>query len=773
MKKQKSFFIRFLWLLVVASLSLSLVSCATGSNETQSTTHVRVAEDAGDENFSLAASYFYAKEIEKYEPKNMRYSVLLDQTSYENGFALLYLVTSNFVDEFQEEKKALLELSLDVEGEENPWDTGRYYGEESYHVVYYDMLGKIEDVFVFGYGQDEYIYSVLDIKAKADGQISLIIATYSNCSLYTIDKDRKEISSSAFLQPNDSGMYAFTAEMDDAGRIYLMGDTSKTSYVSVYNASGYEISTVELYQNHYEDNSSDFFAGKIFSSGDKVYATGATIENYEEEYWMCEVNPFSYDLGEKIPVAMPPIIYQIESGNPAAYIAEDGLYPFSASKGISDPVLLWKDVDFDLGQFPYSSYFISEDTILIHVGVENGSRSYILEKSGRNLNADKTILKVGAFIPGAVEDLNRMVYEFNQYSKEYRIEIENYGDFWGYGEDYTMILQTLREEQRNGTLPDAFYFNENNLSFYSELLKNNLLTDLYEFMDTDGEYSRTNFHEKILADMEQDGALYGIPHAYTILSLGGDEKFIEERNGWTFDEFSIFSAGFSSSMGTRVGYSYSAGGYLDYALITSLSHFWRFGEIREPFPADDLLDILEFCLNFAEQGDVSGEEVLTTIYYPSISIYQDYWEGNGSPSSYTGFPSFDRSGPICQPKNLLAISNTSSYKEEAWDFVKLFLSMEEQDLLSKRISGGFPIRNSSLEVGIQSAMAPPTEHGYSRLSREGEQTLRSLIGKIDKVFITNYVVFQTIIEDASLLFYQEEDAFYTIKLIEEHLRELS
>lgn len=54
---------------------------------------------------------------------------------------------------------------------------------------------------------------------------------------------------------------------------------------------------------------------------------------------------------------------------------------------------------------------------------------------------------------------------------------------------------------------------------YDIYVNNNLLTDLYPFIDGDDEISRETFSEGILNALSDNGSLYEIPNAFTLKLL--------------------------------------------------------------------------------------------------------------------------------------------------------------------------------------------------------------------------------------------------------------
>ena len=75
----------------------------------------------------------------------------------------------------------------------------------------------------------------------------------------------------------------------------------------------------------------------------------------------------------------------------------------------------------------------------------------------------------------------------------------------------------------------------------------------------------------------------------------------------------------------------------------------------------------------------------------------------GEPVTAVGFPVKEGAGSVIMYNSNFAISARSPYKQEAWEFIRYYLTPEYQDT----INYGWPVLKSSLDVKMEEAQEQP------------------------------------------------------------------
>ena len=276
--------------------------------------------------------------------------------------------------------------------------------------------------------------------------------------------------------------------------------------------------------------------------------------------------------------------------------------------------------------------------------------------------------------PALLSECREAAALFNRFHNDVRIVVKNYDS-----------IEELVKEITAGKIPDLVDVSD--ASIEESLGEKELLEDLRGFLDRDEELSETDFLKKALEIYEKDGKLWAIPESVSVMALIGNEDYLADREGWTFDEFKDFIGTLPDPTASR---KYLVrNDFLKYVCPLLLSHFVDLSAGNCHFETEEFYELLEFIKNCSENeyGEMQFERFYDEIrsgefrmIMAGITGIQDYelllsmYSHNGK---VIGFPSDDGNGIYIIPEGVApAITTTCPEKEIAWEFVKFFLSEE-------------------------------------------------------------------------------------------------
>jgi beta-lactamase regulating signal transducer with metallopeptidase domain len=215
----------------------------------------------------------------------------------------------------------------------------------------------------------------------------------------------------------------------------------------------------------------------------------------------------------------------------------------------------------------------------------------------------RIILTVGAFQRDSSVDpekdqlswtrLNKAVDRFNAGSKEYLVEIRNYGDAASPESQARLDAEVLA-----GDMPDmlaTWGMPENSYA------QKGLLLDLYQW------YDRELFFAGPLRSMETEGRLYSVSSSIEVFSFYGLESVLGQAAGYGLED--IYGAWESIDTGENAFIPQMGGAYV-FLILSSL----RMDEWLDPaagtcrFDSPEFLSLLEFCRKLPAEAAVTQSE---------------------------------------------------------------------------------------------------------------------------------------------------------------------
>ena len=328
---------------------------------------------------------------------------------------------------------------------------------------------------------------------------------------------------------------------------------------------------------------------------------------------------------------------------------------------------------------------------------------------------DRSVLTMATY--GTDTTVTKAVIDFNKANDQYKILVKDYSQY-ATNEDWYAGVTKLNNDIISGNVPDIIKGNERiPMANYAS---KGLLADIYELMDKDETIHREDYAENVFKAYEIDGKLYELPTQFYIWTVFGKASIWGEDSGITWEDVAAVQAQYpkavlfsemtrSRALSDALRFSYgqlvdevTGECHFDSELFKSILEYAN--TYPEEIDYDKLYSDDDYWLSYETQY-IEDRTLLTssTIY----SIY-DAWTGTlrsfNDDVTPVGFPTDEGQGSVISALNSYAISAKSDYVDGAWDFVKTFISEENQTLAddADRYSfWGLPIMKKGIEQQAQ------------------------------------------------------------------------
>lgn len=319
-------------------------------------------------------------------------------------------------------------------------------------------------------------------------------------------------------------------------------------------------------------------------------------------------------------------------------------------------------------------------------------------------------------------DTNRTqaVISFNQSSEKYRITVKDYSQY-STNEDWYAGITQLNNDIISGKVPDIISCSEQ-LPIVNYVNKG-LLIDFYELMEADESINRSDYCENVFKAYEVGGKLYELPTSFYVWTIYGKQSIFGDRTSLTWDELDTYLAQYEGS---------SAFSEMTKADVLSNSLRFSYTQLVDEetgechFNSDEFRAILEFANTYPETinwEELSMDEEYWSLYetqyienrtllsQSSIYTIYDAWMNGyynfAEPITPVGYPNEYGIGSAVKAIDSYAISAKSPYQDGAWEFVKNFISPENQLKDERYDYWGLPILKEALEDSAKYIMEKP------------------------------------------------------------------
>ena len=575
-----------------------------------------------------------------------------------------------------------------------------------------------------------------------------------------LDLEGNLISEFEILIPQDAGIHTVCA--DDAGNLYVVlceygKDMSNPEYVKdLFSLLGYSNTGEELFRTQLGADLEPeewYYVNQLACSKTQIYLSSTKgLEIYEVDgSFLNTIESEEVQNGN---------MYMLRDGRPAFLIyGNRGMYmktldvetkelsawiefPFNAYEyafypGSSTDLLLSSNTGVYAYNFEDEGMqkvldFVDSDMLcnnlysLIEVKEKQFFGCYYDEESGQtqfglfqkvdpSTIKDKKVLTLACY--WLDEDIRRRVIDYNKTSEDYRIRIEDYYRY-NTSDDYSVGMTKMNTDIVSGNMPDIIILSSD-MPIDSYISKG-LFADMRPFLENDPELKIEDYSSHIMDLYSQDGKWYQLVPSYYLYTLFGKASEVGSKPGWTLEELQTLRT--KKGEDVAVFSEITQSGLLNYCMLFASNQFinWETGECF--FESPEFIELLEFISEFPKEidyqelyDDPDYWEQQETIFRDgrallmpySLSSFQDFLyceKGSfGEEITAIGFPVQEGVGSVIMSNGNYAISSKSPYQQEAWEFLRYYLTKEYQTT----IRYGWPILNSAMDTLVEEAQQAP------------------------------------------------------------------
>ena len=382
---------------------------------------------------------------------------------------------------------------------------------------------------------------------------------------------------------------------------------------------------------------------------------------------------------------------------------------------------------------------------------------------------------------GLTQELNDAIAEFNRSSSKYLVQFIDYTQY-SQGGAWLSGLERLSTELIAGQIPDIL---ETRLLPFDKYVEKGLFVDLYDFIDSDSEYSRDSFVTGALRALEMNGGLYQIVPEFYVSTVVGNPAILGAEQGWTIDEFlAVINANPNADF--PLGIEWTKESFIQTVLRLNIEDYIDRGNGTAHFDSDSFIQLLEFADTLPSQystEDLSQHELIASgrqlmivinlfhdFYY--LQIYKAIFDGD---FMFKGFPAENRSGNKINYQSGLAITTDCSDKEGAWEFIRTLLKNNRKGD-SFYFPSSLPLNKEAFDIVRTKMMA---EHNHAStfnyndfivnlhpMTKEEDDQLMTLIDSLSGISIFDVSLLNIVTEGASDFFNGRSSARDAARIIQ-------
>ncbi len=320
---------------------------------------------------------------------------------------------------------------------------------------------------------------------------------------------------------------------------------------------------------------------------------------------------------------------------------------------------------------------IAKDTFIGTTYAEDGtSRMVKYTKVDPSTIKDKKTITCGAI--WIDDSVKKQIMEFNKNNPEYEIQVKDYSEQEG-------AMAKMNADIIAGNIPDIMILTE---LPYDQYISKGILEDLTPYFEKDEELNTSDIIDSVYQAMQRDGKLYYISPSFGVSTLVGKTSDVGTGNGWTFDEMKALLE--EKGDGVRPFFAENKTEMLYSLLGVGVSDFVDPATGECSFNTQDFKDILEICNsgsseepNYDEEGpsmvsEIQDGKVLFYDGWIPLEQVQIFKKMFGEDVNYIGYPNEEKLGSYFSFDTMMSISSKSEVKEEAWKFVRSFMTKKFQ-----------------------------------------------------------------------------------------------
>lgn len=512
------------------------------------------------------------------------------------------------------------------------------------------------------------------------------------------------------------GSYSYVQQLfaDGKGGIIalLAGDELNRITVDAEgNASGREalVNGAKLFEN-YQEAVVDYQKGTMY------------VVHYSDDWtqlYLTTYDPATDTVGEdnKLAASLSTSGYNgiyAGAGTDIVYTTSSGLFGYSV--GDEQGTQIMSFINSDMATTNLSNVSMIDE--------EHFIASYYDDISGNNVIArftkrnpedipDKQVLVLAGDYVGY--DVKNRVVSFNKENEQYRIVVKEYYTY-DTNDDYNAGVTQLNNDIISGNMPDIL-IGSTNLPMDTYISKG-LIADVSALIEKDEELSKTEFIQNVFDAYSVKGKLYYVIPSFYVRTVMGKTSVLGDRTSWNMEEFQQFVE--SLPEGTQA-FGELTRDYFTYMMLQYAgSDFVDVSTGKCNFDSPEFIGMLEYAktlpteISYDDNMDAywsnyqsqyrENRTALMETYISSVKDMSTYINGYfGEDVTYIGFPSADGVGSVIGADNMYAISAKSANLDGAWQFVRYYLTDENQE----NLDWGLPVSRKAFDAKAQEALEKP------------------------------------------------------------------
>lgn len=564
-----------------------------------------------------------------------------------------------------------------------------------------------------------------------------------------------------------------------------------------------------------------------------------SIAKLGEQYYLCtedsssvgktsfvqEIDVHALKLSGNKQTVSSDMLRRVCNTNGACYVMNDnGIEKVDLLGNTKEKYLDWDSVDANYSDLSGCPFEVLSDDELILIGTKFrgsaetliwGGRYFVthLTRAEKNPHAGKPYIEIGTFgIPssGFVDYIN--AYNQNENSPA-RVRLHNYLEDIDFHEseesEINRVSKQIYLDISSGEGPDILC----NFYSFSKFNTDNVLVDLNAYIDGEKGFQREAYFDNVFRAFETNGKLFQIPVGIKLQGYLGNEQLIGERSGWTFEEFSQVAEAMPKNVMMHADIEY--GDLLNELMQSNLNRFIDYESRTVSFEGEEFKQILQLTKQYgvAKLQEVNekipeytsfGSEVYEITNETSLDIWEEMDLNDGilalSATSVTqlddytkkisncdgqgifvGGPTADGNGISALPQMSLAISQASSHKDEAWDFISHLFDEEAQYQYVSAMPAIVMNRNAFNRVNDDAIAAsekrcaiyfsleecPPQDN--PTIMKENRVKFETLVENVHAVALPDLSIMNVIQEEAAAFFADQQSLETVCKNIQERV----
>ncbi|MFW5629221.1 MAG: extracellular solute-binding protein [Acetivibrio ethanolgignens] len=476
------------------------------------------------------------------------------------------------------------------------------------------------------------------------------------------------------LEVKDENFYSSAMLFDNAGNLVI----AFSNAIAVYDAKGKELFTIDT----------PTYVESMVKDGKGNICTVAHNDDYTQRI-ISRLDTQSKQLSEVRKLAAGLNMMNLISGPDGLYM-NDGVYVYSydIESDEKTKILNWINSDIN-GSSTYDISCLPDGRFVGNVYDELTQENQIMvvEKVAPEDVKDKKLVTLA--MPYNDYNVNIAVISFNKKNDEYRIIIDDYSKY-ATAEDFSAGADKMNTDLISGKVPDLVSVGNLPIGNYTS---KGLFADLYEQMDKDSEFNRSDYMENIFKAFEKDGKLYSIAPGYSVLTVIAKEENVGKTPGWTMEDLEKLMA--QKPEGTKIFEGETQTSVLQRGLFLAINQYIDYAKGTCNFDTEAFVKQFPKEVDNGMEGVIAVEEanameeatkyatdkvmLQTYFLYNYGQLHNDkYYSYGGKELTFIVLPTENNQFSYITSNMEIAMSAKAAYPEGAWAFIKYLLGDEYQ-----------------------------------------------------------------------------------------------